>query len=224
MEDEENWDEEVQAVHALLGVAGPLDDDARIMRLQIASHEPCHYGFPDSIHRLLSSIGTGVADRGLVTGCDGHFGRTTDLARIERIRAYASVVQSWADGHSLAQVSSECGHPDDVGHIYNMLGEKTPKKAAYARRVALLIELIAQESRGYRFYSDRCCYPAAAEIDREILALEGVVPDTIDDVIKQGMELEKGAGEAQFRAVLREVSPFLARSGRSILRATDAKR
>ena len=212
MEEEEDWDDEVHAVHSLLEEAEPLDDEARIMRLQITSYEACHYMFPDSIFALIGSIGRGAADRELRTGCGAHYGPLMDDARRERIETYASVLEGWVEGRDLdASLREHPGHTDDVRHIYDMLGERTHKKTLYVRRLALVIGLMAQGGEGYRYYSDQCGYPYAAEIDREILTAEGVDPARAEEVIDRGLNVTKGEAEDRFHELLRDVNPLLER-------------
>jgi len=202
MEDDSRWDDEVHAVHELLKAAAPLNDDFRIMRLQIASYEACHYSFPDSLMKLLACIGAEVADRELITGCDAHYGpRCDDDARRQRVRAYASILGDWAERTSFSDcLSRHLDHEADVRHVRQMLGPWTRLKALYARRLALLIHLIEKEERGYDSYSNHHCYPAAAEIDREIFLAEGIPGESIPDPLD----------EQAFKELLGRANPLLA--------------
>lgn len=192
LEDESRWDEEVHAIHRLFEDAAPLDDDFRIMRLQVASYEACHYAFPDSLMKLVASIGTGVADRELKTGCYANLGpNTSDLQRLERISAYAAILGEWAEQIGISiSLSLHPDHEEDVHLIHDMLGPWSRPKALYARRLALLVGLIEKVADGYDSYSNHHCYPGAAEIDREIFLTEGVPAELIPEPLDEKSFLE----------------------------------
>ena len=203
LEDDSRWDDEVHAAHGLLEDAAPLNDDFRIMRLQVASYEACHYSFPDSLMTLLACIGAGVADRELKTGCYAHFGRNTDdRRRLQRVQAYASILGDWAEQSNVSDsLSGHPGYEGDVRRLYEMLGPWTRRKVLYARRLALLIGLIEKVGGGYDSYSNHHCYPAAAEIDREIFLAEGVPAELIPEPLD----------EPAFKELLSRTDPLLAK-------------
>jgi len=82
-----------------------------------------------------------------------------------------------------------------------MLGPWAGLKALYAQRIALLISLIEKVGKGYESYSDHHCYPAAAEIDREIFLAEGIPAEQIPDPFD----------EQAFKELLGRANPLLAK-------------
>jgi len=188
MEQKEHWDAGMHAIAGLLREVEPLDDDSRIIRLQIASYQVSHYTFPESTFSLIETIGSGQADRNLVTGCGAHFGDLSDPQRHRRIRAYISTLESWADSQDLQEARDRSpGYSDDVDRIYGLLGERTRLKSLLAARLALLTDSMDREDFDHFF--KRCCYPDAAELDRQILAEAGIAEETMEELISKGMAL-----------------------------------
>jgi hypothetical protein len=70
-ESSDGWDKEIRAVNKLQEDLGPLGDDARLVRAQIAAFARCSYTFPESVGVVLESIAAGcVARPRFFVGCE----------------------------------------------------------------------------------------------------------------------------------------------------------
>jgi hypothetical protein len=56
---EEDWTDDIRLINQMQAQLGPIDEETRAIRAQIASLVPCDSGFPVTVDEMLNAIGTG---------------------------------------------------------------------------------------------------------------------------------------------------------------------
>lgn len=68
---QKRWDDEILHLNEMQRALGPLSDDIRLIRAQIAMFRRCHYTFPDSILWICEGIGNLCPVLERPVGCGG---------------------------------------------------------------------------------------------------------------------------------------------------------
>jgi hypothetical protein len=160
-EDPATKDEQKQKLNEMQRALGPLDDDTRLVRLQIACFERCNDTFPLNVDLILDGIAKGRPNLDGSVSCEpplacsiipilrhrrGENPRPADglraafeLHREEReklFRAYATILDWWTFGGDLGHLKAELPeHADLAETIYRRLGPPTKLKALYVQKV-----------------------------------------------------------------------------------------
>lgn len=97
---EEDWTDEIRLINHMQAQLGPLDDDTRAIRAQIASLVPCDSGFPVTVDEILNAIGTGrLPQPAFHPGCWLSRGtRTTQPGQPASMRAIEAVLRAYLEG------------------------------------------------------------------------------------------------------------------------------
>jgi hypothetical protein len=96
---EADWTDEIRAINRMQTRLGPLDDETRAIRAQIASLVPCDSGFPVTVDEILNAIGTGHLPRpAFHPGCWLSRGtRTTQPGQPKSMRAVETTLRSYLE-------------------------------------------------------------------------------------------------------------------------------
>lgn len=116
---------------------GPMSDEAKAIRHQIASLEPCHEHYVENVRSILQMIGpmkpAQILDCG--QGCPG---------RQQQAAAYLEALQVWRDADALPE-----GADGYSREVFDLLGRRTSPK------LALVEHLIGKlGNNDYRVYAD----------------------------------------------------------------------
>ena len=137
---EEDWDDEVRFINELQKGLRKLDENARVLRLQIIGNEQCNYKFFQNISKILEGIGRMYPRKDVL----GHVPNVPDYLRplekdrLELGKAHLKILELWLQGKSASEVKNALPqYKRFVDPIYKALGERTPLKKLYVERVII---------------------------------------------------------------------------------------
>ncbi|MFX1474903.1 MAG: hypothetical protein ACFFCO_05405 [Promethearchaeota archaeon] len=140
-DDPNSWDDEIRALNQMQSQLGPLTEDVRLIRAQMAEFCRRHPTFPTSIDTLVSQIAIQRFTQPLKLGCEGRGLLEAlgyhDLAHETRFRGV--ILSTFR--HSLLRwlTDTEPETPGDL-MVYGFLGDHTPEKNQVVDRLVELIE------------------------------------------------------------------------------------
>jgi hypothetical protein len=156
-------DEERQRINLMQRALGPVDDDARYLRIQIACLARCYFTFPANVNLVLEGIGRGRPNLDARISCEGpwnqgilprlrlersHPAAGTDVIDSRRalVRAYLTILTCWAAEGDLSYLTWRLlEHVDLAETLYRWLGTPTALKMLYMRKLCWMLSFWAYE-------------------------------------------------------------------------------
>ncbi len=186
MDKEEEWDDEVRFINELQKRLRELDKNARMLRLQIIGNEQCHYKFFQNISKILKGIGRMSPRKdvlGHVPNVSGYL-HALEKDRIEMGKAYLRFLELWLQGKSAGEAKNALPqYKHFVDPIYHALGERTPLKKLYVKRMIISFSYPVLHWSGEADLSNvdgktvdvfGVNHPRGLKIDRKIAEARGV--------------------------------------------------
>ena len=176
--DESAWDERIQRINEMQRNLGPLSDDIRRIRTQIASLVHCDNGFPVTADQILQAIGKGKPPGEFFhAGCWHSLGtRTTQPGQIEVMRIVEEVLLSYLEGAASSELITKYPHARSfIERTYEWLGpvEKlTEIQRLLLKRFLLPFEFLTKRTEDHQAIH-QLCYVEGSEgfkLDDEISA------------------------------------------------------
>ncbi|TKJ43339.1 hypothetical protein CEE36_04725 [candidate division TA06 bacterium B3_TA06] len=120
--DEETWDERIRYINQMQEKLGPLSDDVRRIRAQIAGLVHCDSGFPVTADQILDAIGRGkLPDPAFHSGCWHPMGtKTTQPRQPEAMQVIEETLLRYLDGKPAEELISK--YPFARGFIKRTYG------------------------------------------------------------------------------------------------------
>ena len=206
-------DEEKRRINAMQSALGPVSDEDRYIRLQIACLERCYWTFPRNVDLILDGIVSGKVNLDGGVSCLPPWSGMLDTLRMRRghprgkwkirlhhqqdcdlpedprqelLQAYITVLNCWcveAQPNSLKERLPDRDQLIDT--IYRRLGPPTTLKWLFLRK--LILNLAFWTSASLTDEDDRRKRVAESEdvIDKAILGKLGGAEDTITPLIQQ---------------------------------------
>jgi hypothetical protein len=122
---QEDWTDEIHTINQMQAQLGPLDDETRTIRAQIASLVPCDSGFPVTVDEMLNAIGTGsLPQPAFHPGCWLSRGsRATQPGQSESMRVIETVLRAYLEGQRAESLVSRYPYAQGfVQRAYAWLG------------------------------------------------------------------------------------------------------
>ncbi|TET23891.1 MAG: hypothetical protein E3J71_00765 [Candidatus Stahlbacteria bacterium] len=107
--DESAWDDKIRYINKMQQKLGPLDDDTRRIRAQIAGLVHCDSGFPVTADQILDAIGRGkLPDPAFHAGCWHSMGtKTTQPRQPEAMQVIEETLLRYLDGKPAEELISK---------------------------------------------------------------------------------------------------------------------
>jgi len=183
---EEDWDNEVRFINKLQRRLRTLDNNARMLRLQIIGNEQCHYKFFQNISKILKGIGK-MSPRndvlGHVPNVPGYL-YALEKDRIEMGKAYLRFLELWLQEKTPSEAKNSLPqYKHFVDPIYRALGKRTSLKKLYVERMIISfgypvlhwsgeVDLSNVDGKTVDVFGVN--HPRGLEIDKKIAEAKGV--------------------------------------------------
>ncbi|MBN2380615.1 hypothetical protein JXM67_12510 [candidate division WOR-3 bacterium] len=199
---ESEWDSSpkylaIRYINEMQEKLGPLSDDVRRIRAQIASLVHCDSGFPVTVDELLASIGTGKAPRDFFyAGCWLPKGtRTTQPRQAEAMAVIEEALLSYLDGQPAEEMLSK--YPFAKGFVertYEWLGprsELSDFQELMLKRLLLPFDFFSRRNTSRGEVTKRCFEDEGegSRLDAGIATLGGLPDLNVDwEIYQKNME------------------------------------
>jgi hypothetical protein len=182
--DESAWDDKIRHINKMQRKLGPLSDDTRRIRAQIASLVHCDNGFPVTADQILEAIGKGKPpDEFFHAGCWHSLGtRTTQPRQVEVMRIIEDTLLKYLEGTPSRELISK--YPYARGFIkrtYDWLGPANKLNEVQhllLKRLLLPFDFLTKRNEDHRKIHQLCYVEGSGgfKLDDEISEAAGL-PD-----------------------------------------------
>jgi len=212
-DDPAQFDEEKRRINAMQSALGPVPDEDRYIRLQIACLQRCYWTFPPNVDLIVDGIGSGRVDLDGGVSCLPPWREMLDTLRTRRghprgkwkgrlhhqqdcdlpadprqelLRAYITVLNCWcAEGHPDALREELPDHDHLIDTVYRRLGPPTTLKWLFVQKLILNLAFWAFASLTDRDDSRQHVVECEEVIDKAIRERLKGAADTITPLIQQ---------------------------------------